>query len=94
MSARQLSLDKLTYYAELIAGCSTDQEIKSAVVNYYNYLIENEHWYGNLALQAATNTGFAGRLANQYLISFSPNASNGDIDLFNRKKGTDLLFRK
>lgn len=38
---------------------------------YYGFLAANGHDYGNLALQAATDTGFLGKLANNYLQNVS-----------------------
>lgn len=38
---------------------------------YYGFLATNGHDYGNLALQAATDTGFFGLLANNYLLEIA-----------------------
>lgn len=51
---------------EAVERANSDEQ-KKVVGEYYQYLVKNNHAYGNLAYQASQNTGFAGRLANKYL---------------------------
>ena len=66
MSTNPLPLDSavLEDYLARIAAAGSAQEKKEIIAEYYQYIADQGHWYGNLAFQASQNVGFAGRLAN------------------------------
>lgn len=56
---------------EDVALNGTAEQQSQLVGQYYSYLSTNGHAYGNLAYQASQNTGFAGALANNYMIQIA-----------------------
>lgn len=70
----------------LLASTSSNTPLE-AVWNYYAYLENHNHFYGNLMLQAYKRRGFAAKLAEQYLLFLC----NEDRALLKKKRRSLII---